>query len=170
MRAVAIAGAAAALLVALAPAASSHRSACTARYGGALPDAACTPGALNPAVTQGDLASTICHSGWAASVRPPLAVTEPEKFKSMRAYGIPTTAGHAGLYEFDHLVPIELGGAVDDPANLWPEPHSASWRGKQVGSFVKDAAENRVNAEVCSGRVTLAAAQAVFERDWRKAP
>ena len=170
MRAVAIAGAAAALLVALAPAASSHRSACTARYGGALPDAACTPGALNPAVTQGDLASTICHSGWAASVRPPLAVTEPEKFKLMRAYGISTTAGHAGLYELDHTVPIELGGAVDDPANLWPEPHSEIYRGRQVGSLAKDAAENRVNAEVCSGRVSLAAAQAAFERDWRKAP
>ena len=83
-----------------------------------LPDRRCTPGAVNPAVTQATIATTICRAGWTASVRPPERVTEPEKLASLRAYG---ESGPSG-YEYDHLVPLELGGAVNDPRNLWPEP------------------------------------------------
>jgi hypothetical protein len=42
---------------------------CAAR--GALPDPACTPGALNPDVTPATIGATICMSGWTATVRPP---------------------------------------------------------------------------------------------------
>jgi hypothetical protein len=38
-----------------------------------LPDPACTPGALNPDVTQASIGSTICVSGWTATIRPPTA-------------------------------------------------------------------------------------------------
>jgi hypothetical protein len=37
---------------------------------GPRPDPACTPGSFDPAVTQADLASTICTSGYTAKVRP----------------------------------------------------------------------------------------------------
>jgi hypothetical protein len=46
-------------------------------------------------------------------------VTEPEKAASLAAYG---DAGPLHDYEYDHLVPLELGGADNDPRNLWPEP------------------------------------------------
>ena len=36
-----------------------------------LPDPACTPGAIDPAVTQADIATTICRTGYTATVRPP---------------------------------------------------------------------------------------------------
>ncbi len=65
------------------------RDSCHARGSGlySLPDPHCTPGALNPSVTQADIGSTICHSGWTSTVRPPESVTEPEKLASIAAYG-----------------------------------------------------------------------------------
>jgi hypothetical protein len=52
-------------------------------------------------------------------VRPPESITEPEKFASMDAYG---DRGSASSYEYDHDVPLELGGAVNDPRNGSVEP------------------------------------------------
>ena len=40
---------------------------------GRLPDRRCTPGAIDPAVTQADIQSTICVTGYADTVRPPVA-------------------------------------------------------------------------------------------------
>src|ERR1700687_6125535 len=45
----------------------------------ARPDPRCTPGTVNPAVTQAMLGSTICRSGWTSTVRPAESVTAPEK-------------------------------------------------------------------------------------------
>ena len=51
------------------------------------PDPRCSPGALNPAVTQANIEQTICRpGGYTASVRPPETVTEPEKRALMAAY------------------------------------------------------------------------------------
>jgi hypothetical protein len=138
---------------------------CTYRASGALPDPKCTPGATYHAVTQATINKTICVKGWTATIRPPLAWTEPHKFKSMRAYGVDTSPGHAQLYEYDHLIPLELGGAPADERNLWPEPHAAG----ASGSFVKDGVENKLRAEVCAGRMKLAAARRLIRTDWTKA-
>jgi hypothetical protein len=81
------------------------------------PDPRCTPGALNPQVTQATIRHTICRPGWTAAVRPPEAITEAEKRASMRAYG---DAEPIHDYEYDHFVPLELGGATNDSRNLWP--------------------------------------------------
>ncbi len=143
---------------------------CLYRANGALPDARCTPGVYNPAVTQSTIHQTICVKGWTATIRPPLTVTEPQKFKSMRAYGDSTVAGQAGLYEFDHLVPLELGGAPDDLRNLWPEPHHVTANGTDQGSYAKDRVENHLNALVCSAKMTLAHARRIMRTDWRTAP
>lgn len=83
-----------------------------------MPDLHCTPGALNPAVTQATIRTTICRPGYSGSIRPPTAVTEREKLASIRAYGFHQAAGS---YEYDHLISLELGGAANDPRNLWPE-------------------------------------------------
>jgi hypothetical protein len=131
--------------------------ACHARAGGAfsLPDRHCTPGAVSPAVTQSNIHSTICRPGYAKGVRPRESVTEPEKLASLGAYGDP---GPARDFEYDHLVSLELGGATNDPRNLWPEPGASP--------NTKDRLEDRLHAMVCARALTLAAAQAELSSDW----
>ena len=121
-----------------------------------LPDSSCTPGATDPRVTQANIMQTICVSGYTSTVRPPVSVTAPEKVASMKQYGYP--AGTQG--EYDHLIPLELGGS-SDVSNLWFE----------VGSIPnpKDKVENKLHAEVCSGSKTLQEAQSEIKTDWRKA-
>ena len=91
---------------------------CHYRYFGTwvLPDPRCTPGSITPLVTSGNLGTTIHERGYSASVRPPESLTEPEKFDLMQAYGV---SGSASNYEFDHLIPLELGGS-SNLANLSP--------------------------------------------------
>jgi hypothetical protein len=119
------------------------------------PDPVCTPGALNPAVTQADIGRTICRAGWTATVRPPEAITEAEKRASIVAYG---DAGPLRDYEYDHLVPLELGGATNDRANLWPEP------GASLNP--KDRVEDELRRAVCDHRVSLAKAQEEIVTNW----
>lgn len=119
------------------------------------PDPRCTPGSLNPQVTQATIARTICRSGWTSTVRPPVSVTEPEKRASIAAYG---DHGPTGGYEYDHFVPLELGGATNDPRNLWPEPGASP--------NPKDGVEDELNHRVCDGRVSLAGAQRAIVTNW----
>jgi hypothetical protein len=126
-----------------------------------LPDLHCTPGALNPAVTQNTIDSTICRSGWTSTVRPPESVTEPEKLASMAAYG---DRGSASAYEYDHDVPLELGGAVNDPRNLWPEPDYSTHAGFYLNP--KDHLERALNRLVCDGSMSLSRAQGLIASNW----
>ena len=129
---------------------------CRARDGGRLPDPACTPGSVDPAVTQATIRRTICVSGWTATVRPPSGETTRAKYDVARpAYGS-TAPG-----ELDHLVPLELGGS-NDITNLWPE----------AGAIpnAKDPVENELKAAVCAGTITLYRARLAFARDWETAP
>jgi hypothetical protein len=107
-----------------------------------------TPGVLNPAVTQSNIASTICRHGWTKTIRPPSDYTNALKLKQMREYGV---GGSPSDYQEDHLVSLELGGHPTDPRNLWPEPYP---RASEV-----DAIENDLNGKVCSGELSLDAAQ-----------
>jgi hypothetical protein len=127
---------------------------CSYRDHGQLPDPRCTPGSIDPAVTQADIRSTICKKDWTTTVRPPEAQTERFKYDmAYPAYGTPQSE----RTELDHLVPLELGGS-NDATNLWPEsPPSPN---------PKDKVEGTLNAAVCDGRVTLAAAQQAIAADW----
>ena len=122
--------------------------------GGPLPDPACTPGAIDPAVNQSTIKSTICRPGYTATVRPPATDTDQWKRTAEAAYGV--SSG-----EYDHLVPLELGGA-NATSNLWVEPGSIP--------NPKDSVENRLHAEVCAGRITLDAAQQAIAANWTTAP
>ena len=130
---------------------------CTFRDGGQLPDPKCTPGAVDPAVTQGNLRSTICHPGYTKTVRPSASQTNRFKFEvAYPAYG----ERHSKKTELDHLVSLELGGA-NDAANLWPEyPPTPN---------PKDKVENALHAAVCDGKVTLKAAQNAIASNWETA-
>ena len=127
---------------------------CAYRDHGQLPDPRCTPGSIDPAVSQADIRSTICKSGYTKKVRPPESQTERFKFKvAYPAYG----DAKSKRTELDHLVSLELGGS-NDAANLWPEsPPTPN---------PKDKVENALHAAVCDGRVTLAAAQNAIASDW----
>jgi len=109
---------------------------------------------LNPAVTEATIRSTICVSGWTATVRPPTSYTDPLKVQQMDAEGLP---GPVSAYEEDHRVPLELGGSPANTLNLSPEPHPAS--------YSKDTAENAARSQVCGG-ADLRAAQAAFVTRW----
>ena len=113
-----------------------------------LADPVRTPGVLNPSVTQANIRSTICRHGWTATIRPPTSYTNALKAQQMRQY---REAGSLSDYQEDHLISLELGGNPTDPRNLWPEPYP---RASEV-----DRIENELNAEVCSGQLTLAEAQ-----------
>jgi hypothetical protein len=134
--------------------------------GNPLPDAHCTPGATNPAVSQANLASTICRAGYTTSIRPGTSITNPEKQASARSYGY---TGPFGAAEFDHLVSLELGGSPNDPRNLWIEPQSSGFTAAGFTLNPKDKVEHALNKAVCGGRVSLTAAQHAIATDWTTA-
>ncbi len=113
-----------------------------------LADPVRTPGVLNPNVTQANIRSTVCKSGWTATIRPPVSYTNALKRKQMRLYG---ESGSMSDYQEDHLISLEMGGNPTDPRNLWPEPYP---RAAEM-----DKIENELNSEICDGKLTLAQAQ-----------
>jgi hypothetical protein len=129
---------------------------CHTRDHGQLPDRSCTPGAIDPGVTQANIGSTICRAGYTDTVRPPEAQTEAFKWNVAEpAYGQHDVSG-----ELDHLIPLELGGD-NDAANLWVE----------AGPIPnpKDSVENALNQAVCDGQMSLRTAQREIARNWLKA-
>ena len=146
-----------------APAAHADIS-CSTSYS-PLPDPACTPGALNPDVTQDTIYSTICVSGWTSTVRPPSSYTSALKVQQIAEYGYSDT--YTGDYEEDHFVPLELGGAPSDPNNLWPQPRYDD--GSGYTAYDKDTVENKLKTAVCNGSVALSDAQNAIMTNWTTA-
>ena len=136
-------GAVALLLLALALKLQQHSAVGLVRA-----DPVRTPGVLNPDVTQPTIGSTICRRGWTRTIRPPVEYTNGLKEQQMRAYG---ETGRMSDYQEDHLISLELGGDPTDPRNLWPEPYPRA--------AAVDRIENELNAQVCSGSLSLADAQ-----------
>jgi len=102
-------------------------------------------GRLNPVVTQATIGDTICRRGWAQSVRPPASYTS-----RLKRSQLPKGASMRD-YELDHLMPIELGGAPRDEANLRIVPIK---RAK-----ADDRQEDKLHSAVCQGSMTLQAAR-----------
>jgi hypothetical protein len=127
-----------------------------------LPDPICTPGVADPRVTQADILTTICVSGYTTKVRPSSAYTDALKAEQIKAYGYSDT--NLADYEEDHLIPLEIGGHPTDPKNLWPEPLAGAYPATK-----KDGVENSLHNKVCSGLMTLAAAQVAIATNWESA-
>jgi len=125
-----------------------------------LPDPHCTPGAISPQVTQADNNSTIRSREYTDAIRPPEDITEQEQYASAAGYGY---TGPLDVAEYDHLVPLELGGDPNDPANLWVEPPDNPNATSTANT--KDLLENKLNDLVCSGRLSLAAARQAIASD-----
>jgi hypothetical protein len=73
----------------------------------------------------------------------------------MAAYG--DTKSASG-YEYDHFVPLELGGATNDRRNLWPEPGASP--------NPKDKVEDYLHRQVCNGKMSLSRAQRLIVQNW----
>ncbi|MBO4259121.1 hypothetical protein [Streptomyces griseorubiginosus] len=140
---------------------AAHAAGCSQDYL-PLPDPTCQPGAYNPDVTQATIDSTICVSGWTATVRPSTSYTNALKVKQIAEYGYDDTS--TSDYEEDHLVPLELGGAPKSEQNLWPEPRY----GDETAAS-KDSVENKLKKAVCNGTVDLDDARAAIASDWTTA-
>lgn len=121
-----------------------------------LPDPSCTPGEIDPSVSQDNLATTICRSGYTETVRPPVSYTNALKKQQIVDYGYEDT--NMSDYEEDHFISLELGGSPRDPRNLWPEPHPSTNE--------KDKVENYLHEQVCSGKLTLTRAQQEIAGNW----
>lgn len=122
---------------------------------GVLPDRRCSPGAYDPAVTQANIQTTICVSGYTATVR---NVPTSEKNAVYKEYGITHHAPYS--YEVDHIVSLELGGS-NTIANLYPEAYA-----NPNGARVKDRLENAMHAAVCAGTLALKTAQGEIATNW----
>lgn len=105
-------------------------------------------GRVNLLVTQATIRQTICISGWTATVRPAKSYTNALKIKQLPAGADPSR------YEEDHLMPLGLGGAPRDPANLWP----ILWPRAKMD----DVWENKLHRQVCAGEITLSVAQTMI--------
>lgn len=125
---------------------------------GRLPDPVCTPGSIDPAVTDDNVATTICVRGYTATIRPSSTYTNRLKRQQMIEYGFTDSISN---HEEDHLISLQLGGAAADPTNLWPQPDASPNE--------KDAIENFLRAAVCAGRISLSEAQRRIATDWTTA-
>ncbi len=119
---------------------------------GPLPDPDCTPGAVFADATP----SEICVAGYTKTVR---SVSTSMRKKVYQEYGVSYPQAR-GMYEVDHLIPLELGGS-NDIANLFLEAAKPA-----PGFPEKDLVENYLNHEVCAGRVSLIGAQGQIAQDW----
>jgi hypothetical protein len=116
---------------------------------------------VNPNVSFATRASTICKTGWTATVRPPASYTSPLKAQQIAAEHL---SGSPSAYEEDHRLPLEgggfPGGAGTDTHNLSPEAHPAS--------FTKDSAENQLKQQLCAAKdaATFTSLQVAFVNKW----
>jgi hypothetical protein len=133
---------------AFAPVPATKHDGCKAR--GALPDSACTPGAVK--TTNLDV---ICHE----STKNRRHVSATSHREAFTEYGY-TFPQARGAFEVDHLIPLELGGD-NTVENLWAEPASP-----KPGFHEKDKVENYLHKQVCSGAMTIDEAQRIIATDW----
>lgn len=128
-------------------------------FAGDLPDPHMTPGAINPEVTQANIQQTVCVKGYTKTIRPPAYFTNKLKKRQIREYGYADR--NPKHYEEDHLIALSIGGAPDNPKNLWPEPRISEWNAAK-----KDQLEMVLYKMVCKEEVSLAEAQRAMATDW----
>ena len=116
-----------------------------------MPSRSLTPGETFAGVT----AAQVCTSGWAGAHRDVSSSLRSEVYAE---YGFVNTSG---TYEVDHLISLELGGD-NSIRNLWPEKNDHP----QGAINTKDLLENRLHNLVCSGSMSLHAAQTLISTNW----
>ena len=125
-----------------------------------LPISSVTSGAIDTHITQANIDTTICKSGYTATVRPPVSYTNKLKMQQLNGTYKQFTDKVAADYEEDHLVSLEIGGSPTDPKNLWPQPYAG------IGARIKDQIENKLHDLVCSHKMLLTQAQKEISTNW----
>lgn len=120
-----------------------------------------TIGAVNIAVTQANIQSTICTPGYTGTIRPPASYTTKLKQQQLNGAYSYYTNKKLGDYEEDHLISLELGGNPTSENNLWPEPYAGTY-----GARVKDQVEDKLHRMVCANQISLAQAQQEISANW----
>jgi hypothetical protein len=149
----------------------TQKPACVARANGMLPDPACTPGSIGASADPHDDPAKpadqaeVCNAGFESRHRP--ATVRRFRDAAMKAYHV--LPGDLGHVEYDHLIPLSLGGS-NDVTNLWPQVSDQPARGFHNS---KDDMETRLWRAVCTGpvdkRQSLVKVQLAFARDWTAA-
>jgi hypothetical protein len=122
-----------------------------------------TPGMTNKNVTQANISTTICKSGWTTTIRPITTYTNNLKniqLKTTYASYTKIWGTNPSAYEEDHLISLQLGGDPSDPKNLWPQPYANN------GARQKDIVETKLKRLVCDGTITLKTAQTAIAKNW----
>ena len=127
-----------------------------------LPNPVLTPGAINPEVTQANLQYTVCVEGYTKTIRPPADFTNNLKRLQISEYGYADR--NPKHYDEDHLIALSIGGAPNDPHNLWPEPRNSKWNARK-----KDQLEFVLFKMVCDQEISLAEAQHAMATNWIEA-
>jgi hypothetical protein len=110
-----------------------------------------TPGHATPDLT----VATVCSAGFGVDVRHADYGTRADIFAN---YGIPWSEHKQ--YQVDYLIPLELGGD-DSKDNLWPMPLTGP-----AGPALKAALSDHLHTLVCTGKLSLATAQATIAKNW----
>lgn len=134
---------------------------------GIYPNARLTPGVVAP-VTQ----EQVVKVGFTKDAR---HVSNPLKWQVLVRYGLAKgdfdqakLSALPKLYEIDHFISLELGGA-NDIKNLWPEPYAFAVKGETLGARQKDVVETGLHRMMKKGNLTLRQAQAIIRKDWVRA-
>jgi len=112
------------------------------RDGHRFPDPYCTPGALNPTVTQDVLQSP----GFTTQCIRNQAESESAKSIVFKWYGVSVDS----TCEKDHFIPLEIGGA-DTLDNIWPQCGPAGSTGQNRDFKEKDGVELYLGKQVKLG-------------------
>jgi hypothetical protein len=138
----------------------------TTASGELLPDPKCTPGAINPTLTETVLKNLAFRTGCVRND----ATSENQKRSTYKWYRIKRPRNNLHLTqtcELDHLIPLYLGGA-DTLDNIWPQcgPKGVALDDRYFKE--KDKVEYFLGRQVREGKLDLATAQKGIAKDWTK--
>jgi hypothetical protein len=123
---------------------------------GVFPDPACSPGAYDSSFTK----RLVCAPEFrTASRRLTGQANDAMRRRVLAEYGLDPNRQYGLAFETDHIIPLALGGS-NDIANFFPQ------RARSPGYREKDRVENYLHDQVCSGAMTLAAAQRKIAVNW----
>ena len=120
------------------------------------------PGVFSADVTKANIATTICVSGWTATVRPPTSYTQALKRTMLLRAGV--DRAQAAAYELDHFLPLAIGGHPRSEDDLWLQRWDGEWNAR-----VKDRLERKLQVMVCVGEIPLHTARLAIQQDWHAA-
>lgn len=114
---------------------------------------------LDARVTQSTIVDTICVPGYADRVLPSFEMQMHQKDRLLKQRGVDASFG--AEYALDHRMPVILGGSPNSPANL----DLRRWEGR-AGQRRKERLAVYLKRCVCTGDITLKAAQSAITADW----